>query len=1195
MKRAGLIIPPQTSLEQAKASAPDHSAWVSANAGSGKTYVLTQRVVRLLLAGTDPSRILCLTFTKAAAGVMSNRVFETLASFASLDDDALKTALVELEGPNCKAPSREKIQRARTLFARALETPGGLKIQTIHAFCESLLHQFPLEANVPGNFSALDEAQGKQMLEQARRDVIVDADAAPESDLGKAFHAILDAATDHAIEQGLSEAISKREVLTKWLAESGGPEGVTEIALSAHGFAVDETVTSLRNGAVAASLFAMEEWTALSAEARDTGAANAIKLADRIDLFLHTVEDERYDAYLAVLQTGGKPRKFSSFVPKAMQGLLPDFANRFDAEQDRLIAAAAQEATLSAIHRTAPFLTFIQAIAARYERSKRQVGALDFDDLIARAADLLTRADARAWVLYKLDLGIDHVLVDEAQDTSPRQWQVISALVEEFFAGQGARNTNRTVFAVGDEKQSIYSFQGARPESFDTHRRLFERASKNAGGTFENANLNLSFRSTADVLDAVDAVFKVPQNMPGVTQGEGTIHDAARSKGAGQVDVWPLISAEKAEESEDWTSQQEATIAASEKLALQVAGTIKSWIGNEPLGPNGRAMQAGDILVLVRSRDAFVTALNRELKSLEVEVAGSDRLTITDHIAVEDLMALAQVMLTPQDDLALAGLLKSPLIGLDEDDLYKLARSRMEGAVMRDRSVREHNVSLFQGLRDQLDEPKFAAAWNTIKGWRRRADILPVYEFFALILGADGGRRKFMARLGPEVEDVLDAFASATMDHESRGLPGLQNFLERLSTEQPEIKRELDQRGEQVRIMTVHAAKGMEAPVVFVVDKSSKALPGQFYPALYRWGDQESADNRNGGWLWVPKTNQHGTATTPAFEREHTGAENEYRRLLYVAMTRAEDRLILCGTCGVSGPDKVPEPSWYNMLERGLEGTWRDVEAQGAVPQHHRWYSHDRAEREGDNPAQTDKQVVDVTPLPATMLQPMERAKDLPKPLSPSGATALIDEGRTEPRAVPSLLEPDAPSAAAYSSPSPRKLGTAVHRIFELWPVVAQNDRMPMGERILDQQLGNLDPAMSANIIYGVQQVVEDPRVADLFDPATSRAEVAVMGVLDIGGTQRSVTGTIDRMAVTEDAVYLLDFKTGEHVPADAAAAPASYVTQLALYRAIVQRLYPDKSVYATLIWTAAQDVERRIMTLPSAMLDEAMAELSQR
>ncbi|MEM1152360.1 MAG: UvrD-helicase domain-containing protein, partial [Pseudomonadota bacterium] len=779
---------------------------------------------------------------------------------------------------------------------RALETPGGLKIQTIHAFCEALLHQFPLEANVPGNFSALDEAQGKRLLEQARRDVIVDADADRKSELGCAFSAILEAASDHAIGAALGEAIGKRETLMAWLHESGGSEGMRASTLSALGLASDETLKSLREGLVSDSLFSIEEWTALSTEARATRAANAVKLADRISAFLQASDYERYDVYLAVLRTGSYARKFSSFVPKALKTLWPDFEERFEAEQDRIAAAINREATLAAIHRTAPLMTFVQAIAARYEQAKRQMGALDFDDLIARAADLLTRADARAWVLYKLDLGIDHVLVDEAQDTSPRQWQVIAALVEEFFAGEGARDTKRTVFAVGDEKQSIYSFQGARPESFDTHRRIFERASTDAGGTFENAKLNLSFRSTADVLDAVDHVFSVPENMPGVAaEGEPTLHDAARTRGAGQVDVWPLIPAEKAEEPDDWTSRQEATVAASEKLAVQVADTIAGWIGTEPLGPNGRPMQAGDILVLLRSRDAFVTALNRELKSRQVDVAGSDRLTITDHIAVEDLMALAQVMLTPQDDLALAGLLKSPLLGLSEDALYVLARSRMKGTVTVDGAVRESDVSLFRGLRDKLHEPNFAAAWDAIKRWRRRADVLPVYEFFALVLGADGGRRKFMARLGPEVEDVLDAFASAAMDHDSKGLPGLQNFLERLSAERPEIKRELDQTSDQVRVMTVHAAKGMEAPVVFVVDKSSQALPTQFYPALYRWGDDESGGNRASGWLWVPKSDQHSNVTRRAFDREKIKAEEEYRRLLYVAMTRAEDRLILCG------------------------------------------------------------------------------------------------------------------------------------------------------------------------------------------------------------------------------------------------------------------------------------------------------------
>ncbi|NKB51908.1 MAG: double-strand break repair helicase AddA [Rhizobiaceae bacterium] len=1190
-----LTIDEHTKLSQGRASTPTNSAWVSANAGSGKTYVLAQRVVRQLLSGVDPSRILCLTYTKAAAGEMSNRVFDILGQWVGLNDAELSDEIERIEG---MPASPAQLARARILFARALETPGGLKIQTIHAFCEALLHQFPLEANVPGTFTVMDDQMQRQLMAQARQSIALTAHARPDSSIGSAFLDLMDLASDAQINKVFGEIVNQREPLASWLERIGGPEAATGHARQLLEFEPSDSVESLTDAALGTSLFQQLDCREIAVFAESTGATNSLKLAAQLRAFLTAQSPQ--EAAIAVddilLTKTGTLRSFGKYPSKDIENRFPGLRSQMEADGEQWLAAKSRIKTLQLILKTQPLLVVAEAMISYYAQEKRQRGLLDFDDLIDRTADLLSRSDARAWVLYKLDLGIDHVLLDEAQDTSPKQWQIISALADEFFTGQSARLAQRTVFAVGDEKQSIYSFRGAEPRNFAEQKRRYQRQADATQKTFEDVALGLSFRSTMDVLAAVDAVFDIEEHAKGVTfDATPPAHTAARQKDAGSVEVWDLIEAAPGDDPENWhvpidiAGQHQALL-----LADKMAGQIASWVGTESIEATGKKITAGDILVLVRSRDRFVGALNRGLKARGIAVSGADRLIITDHIAIKDLIALGQITLTPQDDLALAAVLKSPLIGLSEDDLFNLAQNRFLSTT---------ELTLFEALK-HAEGQQFCDAFDQITQWQKLSDQVPVYEFYARILGTMGGRKKILARLGNEAEDVMDAFLDTALAYEQGSLPGLQAFLEALQEDQPEIKREMDASAGEVRIMTVHAAKGLEAPIVFLVDKGSQAFQSQHAPSLYGWSEQD----QEACYLWVPKSDQHCSKTLDLRDDERRRAEEEYRRLLYVGMTRAEDRLIICGYRGKTSPGT---PNWHDMVRTALEPDWQDVYASGDGGD-----GGDDGGDGGDGGDEPGEEVLwhrwKAPGSPATIVKPenpdassvpIKSAKlpdwiskvlppeiKLPRPLNPSGAQAVIDESLAQ---QPALASPFQQKSMDPNAPDPRRRGTALHKLLQVLPDLEESSRWSEAEAYLAAQLPQYTPELRHDMLQSLRNVLDHPQLTDCFDPQTSRGEVSLMGTIATKYGPRSVSGQIDRLSVGSEEVVILDYKTNLQVPGPDDQIPPDYVTQLALYRELVARLYPKMPIKCMLVWT--HGTEGPLITeLENARLDAAYLQIAQ-
>lgn len=1171
----------ETSRRQRLAGDPGNSAWVSANAGSGKTYVLSRRVIRLMLSGCDPAKILCLTFTKAAAAEMSNRVFGELARWTTLSDAELGKAIAEMDGV---ASSQARLATARRLFTRALETPGGLKIQTIHGFCEAILHQFPLEANVAGHFEVLEGLPKERLLQAAQDEVLLIASAAPGSPLGRALTLLLDRMSDQAFSKALKELIQKRDGFQAWKdrAIKSGDDvaaGLRAALARSLGVAADVDADTMIATALDASWFTPERRRALLTALRASSATTDQKTFERLAAaFAATEPQARFGSWQEALFTQkGEPRTMRSFATATVAKPLGWLEDVLAQEQARMTALNETIAAADTLDLSGALFVIGEAILTRFQAAKAARGALDYEDLIVRTANLLANAEAAAWVQFKLDRGIDHILVDEAQDTSPRQWQVVRALADEFFAGDGARaGVLRTVFAVGDEKQSIYSFQGAEPRQFGLQRQALETKARGAGRAFESVRLGVSFRSTPDVLAAVDRVFADLDLRAGVVANPGDYedHTANRFTAPGFVEIWPAETKNTDKEPEDWLIPLDSPL--REPAETRVAGCIAKTIAHflragERLDGTGAPIRAGDCLILVRKRGPFVTAVTRALKEYGVPVAGADRLAVTGHIAVLDLMALGRVLLLPDDDLSLAAVLKSPLYGWDDERLMALAHGRAG----QPRPGRLWDMLEAEGA----VEANARHAFDSLTRLKALAETVAPFELYARVLGPEGGRRRFVERLGVEAEDLIDEFLALALTFERSGPPTLEAFLAGLQGEAPDVKRETEAARDEVRVMTVHGAKGLEAPVVFLVDSGAAPTHSSHLPVLIPLA---APDDPEAAPALALRTGGRGKpgAVAAAIDDWQQAQDEESRRLLYVAMTRAADRLYVCGFAGGNG---AHERSWHAIIARALEADAERLEPVviddgAAIGQ--RW----RAKHQPALPAKAVDVAAETAVAMPDWLDVDAEKPVMPLILQPSSAVDLLEAEAARARAAArnALDEQLADDAAALV------LGRAVHKLLELLPDVASDQRAPVAGKLAERLLPGADAAERARLIGPVLALLEDPRFAPVFAEG-SRAEVAVSGTItDRLGRRHQVSGRIDRLAVTADAVLIVDFKTNRVAAASAGDVSDDYVAQLAIYAHLMAAIYPGRAVKAALVYSAGPV----LVEIDAARLETARARM---
>jgi ATP-dependent helicase/nuclease subunit A len=1135
------IIPLQVRALQRAVADPELSAWVAANAGSGKTHVLAQRVINLLLKGVEPEKILCITFTKAAAANMAKRVFDTLGEWTVLDDLALDEAIRARSDIEPDAPRRAL---ARQLFARALETPGGLKVQTIHAFCTQLLHRFPFEANVAARFTVLEETEQTQLLERLTLDVLLEGARAPDGRIGRALAIALTAAADQTFRETIRAAIGARDAIARWVIDSGGVAGAVAALSRELGLHPAESRDSIEDQFFSKSLIAEPEWPAL-AVALEKGGKSDTEQARRMRLLSSLPRADRLELYLEVFCTAeGAPRK--SIVTQAIKD--PSLIERLTAEQRRVCALLQRRRAAICRDRSAALLTIVHDVLQRYQSEKERRGLIDYDGLIDKTLLLLSNVDA-AWVHYKLDLGIDHLLIDEAQDTSTKQWQIVRQLVAEFTTGAGARPGTRTIFAVGDEKQSIYSFQNAAPKEFAEMRRHFERAHQGSARAFVFREFKHSFRSGENILAAVDAVFKDKAIAASVSSDTGGFppHLALPDTAPGFVEIWEPTQPEKGADIEGWDAPFDRVSETTPrvKLARRIARTVRRMVDRrEIIGNAHRPARYGDFLVLVRQRGELFEAIIRALKNENVEVAGADRLILTEHIAVMDLMVLADALLFPDDDLALATLLRSPLFGFDDDDLFAIAF---------DRGAR----SLRAALADKAGEnPRFAQAVTHLEELSRLAKRETPFAFYARLLGPGGNRQRFLSRLGPEANDALDEFLNLALDYERRETPSLQGFLAWLRQARAEVKRDMEIARDEVRVMTAHGAKGLEAPIVILADTMTPPA-GPRQPRLLTLP--------GGAVIWAGRKADDAPPVAAARQAALDEARDEYRRLLYVAMTRAEDRLIVCGA---DGERKRPDGCWYDLIRQALDDDLvEEIDGEEKVLRYRK-----AAAPAASGAAVEDKAKPERAEFPVWLRQPAPPYALPTMPLSPS--TAYEEEiGRTAP-------------GASRERRQALERGRIVHRLMQSLPDVPPARRRNAAERYLANAAKEFSAAEQAEIAQQVFAILDNENFAGVFAMG-SRAEVPIVGGIQcVGSEPVLVAGQVDRLVVTADTVLVVDYKTDSLVPAGAEAVPAAYITQLALYRAVLMRLYPEKTVRAALIFSDAPV----LIEIPASVMAAALA-----
>ncbi|XIA65807.1 double-strand break repair helicase AddA [Bradyrhizobium sp. TZ2] len=1146
MVRAPRVIPPNVRDTQARASDPAASSFVSANAGSGKTHVLVQRVIRLLLDGVAPEKILCITFTKAAAANMAERVFSTLGHWVTLDDAALDAAIRESGIPHPNARLRRS---ARKLFACALETPGGLKVQTIHALCTRLLQQFPFEANVPARFAVLDDRDQNEMMERANLAVFLEASRNPESATGRALMTAMASAADVTFKDVVREACLSRDHFMAWTDAAGSAHAAAAQISAALGVDPDDRIEDVERAIVDGPNLPRSRWREI-ALVLDTSSKADQKQADRLREALTFTGTAQVDEYLGLFLTDERtPRATvvtSSFVKKN-----PAVGRLFDSEVSRLAPLIERRRAVVARDRTEALLHIATAAAANYRREKQERGLLDYDDLIDKTLAMLDSVSA-GWVHYKLDRGVDHVLIDEAQDTSPRQWDIVAHIISEFTSGAGARDgVVRTVFAVGDEKQSIFSFQGAAPREFDLRRRALKKKFEDAGLKFDPVSFTYSFRSGPAILHAVDHVFReqdIFRSIHSVETGY-PIHHALEDAGPGLIDLWELAETDDRQDIEGWRAPFDGVSATSPevKLARRIQAEIKALVDSGTMtGSKGdrRPLRFGDMLVLVRRRGNAFDAVIQALKHAGIPVAGADRLKLTEHIAIIDLMNLADALLLPQDDLALAVALKSPLFGLNDDDLFKLAWQR-KGSL---RAALAARAASDGKLRDAL--------WRLEQCERRFVNESP-FAFYAWLLGGDGGRARILRRLGHEANDALDEFLELALNFERKSPASLQGFMARLRAADTEVKRDMEISRDEVRVMTVHGAKGLEASVVFLVDTTTSPSDTQRLK-LINLPQGNAGPHAPGVVVWAGRKAEDPSAVVAARAAMIGDTEDEYRRLLYVAMTRAADRLIV-GGCLPGNMKNVRPLSWYDLITKGLANSGlQPQEIQTAAGVVKRYMRAEEA-APAAAPATASATTAPVV-LPSWLLTPAQPERSADSLLRPSDPA---ESDGHQVRTAESLTQ----RARALQR------GTLVHRLLQSLPDIAAERRREAALAYLARNAGGWTGEEQQALAEGTLALIADARFAPVFAPG-SRAEVAIVGRLDRpGGRPALVSGQVDRLVATDSEVLIVDFKTNHVPPSQPADAPRGYVRQLALYRAVLDKLYPQRPVRAALLWTETPEL----------------------
>lgn len=1101
--------------EQLLAANPTISAWVVANAGTGKTKILVDRVLRLLLLGVEPKNILCLTFTKAAAAEMLERIYAILATWARSDEAAIRHALEQL---TTHIPKPEQIHKARNLFLEVIDAPVGLQIKTLHAFCQSLIAAFPIESGVPAYCQLADDRSLAQLMREAQIALYIENDQ--QAHINEAMALCAQISSENKLSTICRQILYQRH---QWL-DSKEKMGSIEAMIAALYATLEVTPSDTMEQLI--EQYSHQENRALRVIADSMaqyGTVTDKKHAAIIHNWYAKTPDER-SQYLAsyqglYLKKDGDPKQVPRLITKKMKDMHPEAEYLLFAEQERAIRFKQQYNAIYIAKASEAIITLAYHIITLYTQLKDTAGYIDYDDLIYRVVKLLSASQDVSWILYKLDSNIDHILIDEAQDTSKEQWHIIRAITQEFFVGDMGKEQERTLFVVGDDKQSIYGFQGADPESFGVMQRHFAQLANQANKPWHDISLKQSFRSVPAILDYVDVLFSDPEMQPRVSSTDQPIeHIAYRAQDAGTVELWPLVETESTDdEANGWDIPKEYKLQhdAQTMLSQNIATTIKGWLDNERILPNKkRPVAPGDIMILVRKRGTLMKRIVQALKRQHIPVAGVDRLELKGQLVIEDLLSLAHFLLLPSNDLALAEILKSPLIGITEEELYILAVDRGSHTLWH--SLREHAVH----------NPTFQQVENWLQLLLKKVDNTTPYQLYSHVIDVLQTRTAFYARLGEEVADALDEFLTLILTYESLHIPSLQGFIQWIEESDTEIKRDMEQIEGKVRIMTVHGSKGLQAPIIVLPDTTN--APTILAPPIIM-NEQELP-------IYTASKEKRNDMLEQHIKQRQQEEINESMRLLYVAMTRAEDELYITG---IKPARKLDPYAWYSILQEKMQKIGMQFE---------------------------DKWVYYSQWPEAIIAQPTkDMRQDAPPPLPDYMREPVTQQAITE---THSVTQSDIASSMHIYSPQHQQLsdadrGTLIHYLLQTLVTIPISQREQAAKQLYHAMRMPYDCTEYNMLVQQVMDVMNNPDLADIF-AGNAQSEVPICGKIN----GKTYVGRVDRLIMSEKKVIIVDYKTSKQVPDHPKDISSTIKTQMQHYASIMQSLYPEKHVVTAIIWT---------------------------
>lgn len=1228
---------------QNMAADPLRSVFVSANAGSGKTRVLVSRVSRILLEGAAPEKILCLTYTKAAAAEMQERLFETLGKWSIMSDQELSHALDRMhnqsEGTTIRPQS--DLKTARLLFARALETPGGLKVQTIHAFCEKILKRFPLEAGILPSSDALDDADKRDIeahiIRCVEAEISEDIVAGRDTALARALPILAAVKSDQDLDKLYRWIIDNCYRVSHWDELGGMKTAALQLNIPNNANSTEYKQKAWDETPIADIAQAAKDMMTTGVERNITKA----KIIMDAILLGKTNSAYAFDHYTSLFLT--KEDKINAWkVSKAVgplgQGLFGHKEEPDGTERVRVLAALAELSSVICFEQTQALYDLSMTVVARYRQEKKKRRVIDFNDQIHLARQLLCDTEARDWVRYKLDGGVSHILVDEAQDTSDRQWEIVDALSDPFFQPSPDHDPRkpRTLFAVGDEKQSIYSFQGARPELFlQKIHSLNEKSvdpERPSSSSVPQVQMKMSFRSSPQILNLVDQVFYEDRaimesfDINAMPAGSDLGQHTAFRRDQGLVEFWPASKTVKVAESEKpWEpSPVDAADGSSsrEQLAQEIAKQIRDWLDRgemifdrnlaDKAGSPYRPMQAGDILILVKTRSSFYKALIRNLKSHNVPLAGADRLSLREALCIRDLISLAKFVLLPADDLSLGEVLKSPIFGWSEDALFALSRYRNQF----------NTTTLWGALRKAADLPSSetpaslskvtASTLNDLLWIKSQARRHAPYEFFARVLAyvpsQEGGHysmlQRFYNRMGTEITDHMEAFLAQALAHQRYGAPSLRQFIGGLERDESDIKRDMDGVFDAVRVMTVHGAKGLEAPVVILPDTTTlkTSFKDAVVPIFTSTSEASNLDNQEnvpdkvlaktqfGGYLFKPVGVNAPAVIEAAKQRKTALDSQESLRLLYVALTRAESRLLICG---FESRDTVAADSWHDRLGRALGG----MEASSIETPFGDGMMYGRYVADIEQADIKEQTIVGGTvdnsskhDLPSWARQIYQPQLEHQTGLQYYSPSHLVLEGE-RPNSVAVVRSPleraaDQDGQGATGRDGRFARGNHIHKLLQVLPDLPLDLRPKWAQQYLKSQDAQ-GGEQHSEMIETVFAVLEHKDFAPFFAASDNgstvgQAEISVAGRVAGLPSHIGFSGQIDRLCIVDGVVWILDYKSNRPPPKTAQDLPLVYVRQMAAYRALAREIFKDKPIRTAILWTDGP----RLMPLDDKVLD---------